>query len=84
MLYFTSEVFRRLANQNRGHIRVMLKRTFAHKCKALKIAETLSSCISREIKVKLVSMCKITDKIDTNPDKKFRVCEKIFAGNRID
>ena len=25
MLYFTGEVFRRLANQNRGHIRVMLE-----------------------------------------------------------
>ena len=25
MLYFTSEVFRRLANQNRGYIRVMLE-----------------------------------------------------------
>ena len=25
MLYFTNEVFRRLANQNRGHIRVMLE-----------------------------------------------------------
>ena len=28
MLYFTGEVFRRLANQNRGHIRVMLEYTF--------------------------------------------------------
>ena len=25
MLYFTGEVFRRLPNQNRGHIRVMLE-----------------------------------------------------------
>ena len=25
MLYFTLEVFRHLANQNRGHIRAMLK-----------------------------------------------------------
>ena len=25
MLYFTGEVFRRLANQNRGHIHVMLE-----------------------------------------------------------
>ena len=25
MLYFTGEVFHRLANQNRGHIRVMLE-----------------------------------------------------------
>ena len=25
MLYFTGEVFCRLANQNRGHIRVMLE-----------------------------------------------------------
>ena len=25
MLYFTGEVFRRLANQNQGHIRVMLE-----------------------------------------------------------
>ena len=25
MLYFTGEVFRRLANQNRGHIYVMLE-----------------------------------------------------------
>ena len=25
MLYFTGEGFRRLANQNRGHIRVMLE-----------------------------------------------------------
>ena len=25
MLYFTSEVFHRLANQNQGHIRVMLE-----------------------------------------------------------
>ena len=25
MLYFTNEVFRRLANQNRGHIHVMLE-----------------------------------------------------------
>ena len=25
MLYFTDEVFRHLANQNRGHIRVMLE-----------------------------------------------------------
>ena len=25
MLYFTGEVFRRLANQNRGHVRVMLE-----------------------------------------------------------
>ena len=29
MLYFTGEVFRRLANQNRGHIRVMLECVFA-------------------------------------------------------
>ena len=29
MLYFTGEVFRRLANQNRGHtLRLMLKSTF--------------------------------------------------------
>ena len=28
MLYFTMEVFRRLANQNRGHIRVMLEFEF--------------------------------------------------------
>ena len=28
MLYFTGEVFRRLANQNRGHIRVMLEHIF--------------------------------------------------------
>ena len=28
MLYFTLEVFRRLANQNRGHIRVMLEYLF--------------------------------------------------------
>ena len=27
MLYFTGEVFCRLANQNRGHIRVMLEYT---------------------------------------------------------
>ena len=30
MLYFTGEVFRRLANQNRGHIRVMLEFAFNH------------------------------------------------------
>ena len=28
MLYFTREGFRRLANQNRGHIRVMLECVF--------------------------------------------------------
>ena len=28
MLYFTGEVFHRLANQNRGHIRVMLELEF--------------------------------------------------------
>ena len=30
MLYFTGEGFRRLANQNRGHIRVMLESGFIH------------------------------------------------------
>ena len=29
MLYFTPEVFRRLANKNRGHIHVMLEYLFS-------------------------------------------------------
>ena len=44
MLYFTSEVFRRLANQNRGHNSVMLECRMITKCHAVTVSvKTLSA-----------------------------------------